>query len=231
MNYFIRGDLVEGIFLKRLNRFVAEVLVDNKKRLSHVPNTGRMKELLVKGEKVILRRVKNRKRKTKFDLLMVYKNDILVQIDSKIPNILLYNALKENNINCFNSYNEVKREVTYGNSRFDIALKGRKNTLIEAKCVTYVRNKVAKFPDAPTIRGTKHVNELIKAKREGFNAAIFFIIQRNDAEKFTPNRELDPDFSKALEKAYKEGVVVKAMICQVNKEKISLSKEIEVYLR
>ena len=226
MHIDIGGDIREGTFIKRLNRFVAEILVDNTYHLAHVPNTGRMKELLVKGARIIIRKVRDDKRKTKYDLLMVYHRDILVCIDSKLPNYLLYKAFYNRELDIFNGYIEVKKEITYGSSRLDIGLIGdNKNTLIEAKCVTYVKDGVAMFPDAPTIRGTKHVNELIKAREEGFESGIIFVIQRNDANIFKPNYNMDKDFSKAIKLAYDNGVKVKAFICDITPNRISLIKD------
>ncbi|EOC99947.1 DNA/RNA nuclease SfsA [Caldisalinibacter kiritimatiensis] len=228
MKLKIDGNILEGYFHRRVNRFIAEVYINNKLEKAHVPNTGRMKELLVEGAKVLVRKVEKTERKTKFDLLMVYYNNILVNIDSKIPNILLYKGFQEKKLNYFKEYNEVKREVTYGNSRFDIGLIGKENALIEAKCVTFVRNKIAMFPDAPTKRGVKHINELIKATKEGVKTAVFFIIQRDDAEVFMPNWEMDKEFSSCLRKAYNNGVKIVPLICKVTRKTICIDKEIDI---
>ncbi|WP_425447155.1 DNA/RNA nuclease SfsA [Dethiothermospora halolimnae] len=225
----IKGHILEAYFVKRINRFVAEIEVNGKIEISHVPNTGRMKELLVKGVKVLVRLVDDIKRKTKYDLLMVYHNNILVSIDSKLPNYLLYQGFKERDLKFWGNYDIVKKEVTYGNSRIDIGLIGKNgNTLIEAKCVTLVENGVAKFPDAPTKRGTKHINELIHANRKGINTGVIFVIQRQDANTFMPNWDMDKEFSQALVKAYNEGVIIKALVCSVKKDSISLTHEINV---
>ncbi|WP_252187551.1 DNA/RNA nuclease SfsA [Anaeromonas gelatinilytica] len=226
----IKGNLVEGKFISRLNRFVAEISIDGNIYFSHVPNTGRMKELLIPGARIIVRKVNNLNRKTEFDLLMVYHNNILVSIDSSMPNKILYDALINKEISFFRDYMEVNKEVKYKNSRFDLSLKGKTNTLIEAKCVTFVDNGTAKFPDAPTTRGTKHVLELIEATKENFNAAIIFIIQRNDAEIFSPNHQMDPKFSEALKLADQYNVKIKAIKCHVNNKNIKLWKEVKVKL-
>lgn len=229
-NIYIPGELKEAVFVKRLNRFVAEISINDVVHLSHVPNTGRMRELLLPGAKIIVRQVNRSDRKTKFDLLMVYHNDVLVLIDSSMPNKILYKSLLNKHLSSFDNYIEVVREVKYKNSRFDIALKGEKNTLIEAKCVTYVENGIARFPDAPTSRGTKHVLELIDAVKEGFQAAVIFVIQREDAKVFMPNDTMDSKFSEALKLAYKNNVIIKAIKCKIYNDNIKLWEEVEIKL-
>lgn len=226
------GDLTEAYFKKRINRFVAEIIVQGKQEIAHVPNTGRMKELLVEGAKIIVRRVNSTTRKTKFDLLMAYYNGILVSIDSKLPNRLVYKGFYEKKFDFFKGYKEVKKEVVYGNSRLDIGLLGEnKRALIEVKCATYVKDGVAMFPDAPTLRGTKHVRELIKAKKNGIDAGIIFVIQRNDASSFIPNWEMDEGFSQALVEAIDNGVLVKALLCNVEKNRIIIDKEVAIKVK
>lgn len=229
MQHVFEGNLLEGVFSKRLNRFLAEIFVEDKIVLTHVPNTGRMKELLVEGARIIVRKVNNPDRKTQYDLLMVYHGEVLVAIDSKLPNQLIYKGFSERKIPNFSAYEDVRKEVVFGKSRLDIGLLG-KNTkaLIEVKCVTFVDNGIAKFPDAPTERGTKHVKELIVATKNGIEAGIIFVIQRNDANIFTPNLSMDPDFSKALEEANQEGVKIAAYNCEVRKDRIEVANEIKV---
>ncbi|WP_432401082.1 DNA/RNA nuclease SfsA [Wukongibacter sp. M2B1] len=232
MNIEIRGNLLEGIFLKRVNRFIAHILVDGQMEVVHVANTGRMRELLLEGAKVIVRKVDNPNRKTNYDLVMVYKNEILVLIDSRMPNILLEKALREERIEYFGKYDYIKREVNYRKSRFDIGLSNRmENVLIECKCVTLVKeNSLATFPDAPTERGRKHIYELIEAKDEGYRAAVFFIIQREDAKNFTPNRDMDPDFADAVKLAYEAGVEIYAYVCKVSPREIRLKGKIPIVI-
>lgn len=229
MEIIMNDKLIEGYFHKRINRFLAEVYINDIPVKVHVPNSGRMKELLIKDRKVLVKKVNNEKRKTKYNLVMVFFNDILVAIDSKLPNLILYKGFKEKKLKYFDDYIDVKKEVTYGNSRFDIGLiRNNKSILIEAKCVTLVKDKVAMFPDAPTSRGTKHIEELMKAKKNGFDTAVFFIIQRKDADIFTPNWEMDFSFSQALQKAYNSGVMIKPLVCNVSKSRISIHKEINL---
>jgi len=233
MRVEINGPLVEGSFIKRVNRFIAEIEIEGKVELVHVANTGRMKELLIEGARVIVRKVDNENRKTKYDLVMAYKNNILVMIDSKIPNILLEGAFKRGILKAFPKYDYVKREVQYGSSRLDmVASNSEERVLIEAKCVTLVKeNKVATFPDAPTARGTRHIYELIDAKEKGFRAVAFFIIQREDAVVFTPNNEMDENFANAVKCAFNKGVEFYSYICKVNTNEISLYKEIPVIIK
>lgn len=222
--------LLEGIykkarFINRLNRFVATVQIEKEIFNVHVPNSGRLKELLIPGAQVILRKANNPSRKYMYDLIMVYKNDILVCVDSLLPNRLLYDAiLKKHKLLKSNrktrellEYEEVNREVSFKNSRFDIGLKikDKLKYLIEIKGVTLVKNNCAYFPDAPTLRGKKHLKELIVAKQEGFGAGIFFIIQRKDVSCFAPNFKMDKSFSAALKEAVSCGVDIFAIRCDV----------------
>ena len=230
MKVFIEGEKIEGFFVERVNRFIARVMIGDKIQIVHVANTGRMKELLVPGARVVLRYVDEPHRKTKYDLLMVYIDDSLVSIDSKLPNSILESAFKEGAIPYFRSLTTVKREVCFGKSKFDFSLSGNgENALIEAKCVTLVKNnKVASFPDAPTERGQRHVIELVEAKRVGFRTAVFFIIQRGDGVLFTPNREMDVKFADAVVKAKAAGVEFYAYNTRVTKDYIELTEELDI---
>lgn len=228
----IEGDKIIAIFQRRINRFVAEVLVDGNIENAHVANTGRMGELLINGAKVILRKVNNIHRKTQYDLLMVYKENTLISIDSKIPNKLLEEAFTTQYISYFKGYTDLRREVTFGNSKFDFYISNKnQSALIEAKCVTLVKeNNLASFPDAPTTRGTRHVLELIEAKQQGFRAAVFFIIQRDDGKTFTPNREMDPDFYDAVKLAKVAGVEFYVYNCKITENSITLNHEVKFIL-
>lgn len=232
MNIEIKGDLIEGIFVERINRFIAHILIEGAVREVHVANTGRMRELLIDGAKVIVRRVDNPNRKTNFDLVMVYKDETLVLIDSKMPNLLMEKAFREGSLEEFGKYDYVKREVNYGNSRFDIALSNnREDVLVECKCGTLVKeNNLATFPDAPTDRGRRHIYELIEAKEQGYRAAVFFVIQRDDAKSFTPNRDMDPAFADAVKLAHEAGVEFYAYICSVTPKEIRMKEKIPVII-
>jgi sugar fermentation stimulation protein A len=228
----IPGEKVPGSFQRRVNRFIGEVFVEGNLETVHIANTGRMKELLTKDAKVILRKVDAPHRKTRFDLLMVYHGKTLISLDSKLPNQLLEKAFIQGVIPDYDGFSGVKREVTFGKSRFDLSLLNpvtKKLALIEAKCVTLVKNNgLATFPDAPTLRGVKHVLELIDALRAGHRGEVFFVVQRNDGTFFRPNKEMDPEFSKAVILADKAGVNFRAYNCAVTPEKIQLLREIPV---
>ena len=159
--------VIEAIFLKRPNRFIAHVLINGKEEIVHVRNTGRCEELLIPGARVILEDCShNKNRKTKFSLIAVWKGHMLVNMDSQIPNAAVFKAIKENRIVCLENLKHMKREVTFGNSRFDIYFESEKEKgFIEIKGVTLEDNKIAMFPDAPTKRGTKHVLEMIEIGR------------------------------------------------------------------
>ncbi len=223
---------ITGIFKRRINRFISEVYINNELEIAYIANTGRMEELLLTGAKVILIEKNKKDRKTKYDLSMVYKNNTLVSIDSRLPNLLLEKALGKGDITYFKGYKSIRREVRYGKSRFDILLEdGKQAALIEAKSVTLVKeNNIAFFPDAPTKRGKKHIHQLIKARQEGYRTAIFFIIQREDAVAFMPNKKMDPEFADALILAKKRGVEIYAYNCKLSENFVCLNNEVEVLI-
>jgi sugar fermentation stimulation protein A len=223
--------LVEAIFLERRNRFVGVVDIEGEQQPVHVLNTGRMKELLVTGARVLLRRADDPLRKTQYTLYMVEKEGLWVALDSTAANVLISQALQSVELADFGEYQTVRREVTYGCSRFDVALFGPAVTCyIEVKSCTLVVDGVARFPDAPTERGRKHVEELITAVQAGHEGAIIFVVQRSDATAFHPNDETDPAFGKAVRKACQAGVKVLAYKCRVTPEKIELAEAIPVDL-
>jgi sugar fermentation stimulation protein A len=228
----ITGELHKGIFLKRLNRFVAEVEVNNEKHLAHVADPGRMKELLVPKIEVLVRKITlNEKRKTNWDMLGVYTPTGLVSVDSRLPNDLIAEALNESKLKEFSEYKIVRREFTYGSSRFDFLLQSKeKQCLLEVKSCTLVRNTHAFFPDAPTLRGRKHILELIKAKKEGYRVCVIFVIQRGDASVFSPNDEIDPDFADTLRIAVSEGVEIFAYRCEVTETTVKLKEQVNIIL-
>lgn len=228
----ISGEKRSAKFIQRLNRFEVLVECGGKSTLCHVANTGRMKELLVPGRDVVIRRAGNPNRKTGWDLI-ISKSEMgmPVFLESVMANRLIAKALREEKLKGFEGYTDMKREVNYGSSRFDIQLKGREQTCyIEVKCVTLVDGSVAKFPDAPTERGKKHVLELTRAKAGGFRSAIVIVAQREDAESFMPNWNTDPGFSKALVEAEMSGVEIYAYNCRVSEDNISLMERIVVDL-
>ncbi|GFI62129.1 sugar fermentation stimulation protein A [Clostridiales bacterium] len=221
-------NIIEAIFVKRLNRFLAEVIINGKNEMVHVKNTGRLRELLIDETKVFLEESDNADRKTKYSLIAVYKEGEIVNIDSQAPNIVAYEAIKKGVIKELGIPDIIKKEVKYKNSRFDIYYEvcGTKG-FVEVKGVTLDENKTAKFPDAPTKRGTKHIRELIDAHREGYECSILFVIQMKGTEKFCPNAERDLEFAKALEDANTEGVNILAYDCIVGKNSMEIDRKIK----
>lgn len=221
----------QAIFLKRPNRFIAIVTIDGEEETVHVKNTGRCKELLIEGAKVILEKSDNPNRKTKYSLIAVYKGDVLINMDSQVPNAVVAEALRDGKILEIGDVSFIKREVTYSNSRFDIYYqKGEKKGFIEVKGVTLERDGVALFPDAPTIRGSRHVYEMIKAKEEGYEANIMLLIQMAGVEYFIPNSEMDKEFASALRLAKEKGVNIMAYDSVVSENSIYIGERIEIRL-
>lgn len=230
----IEGGRVRGVFQERLNRFSALVRVKDEVLLTFLPNPGRMHELLVPGTEVVLREVLSENRKTDYDLIGVSYNDQWISVDCRVPNKLVLEALKNNDLDEFKGYSIIKPEYGYGHTRFDFFLANNsEECLLEVKSTTLVKDGVAMFPDAVTARGTRHVNHLVKAKKEGYRASILFIIQRADACTFAPCDEIDPKFGKALRNAALEGVEIYAYKMKIshNFSILSLSTKLNVNLQ
>lgn len=232
MNY---KNIVKGKFISRPNRFVANVEIDGKPETVHVKNTGRCRELLVPGCTVYLEDFDGRmgERKMRYSLIAVAKETeegiLLVNMDSQAPNKAAKEALEEGKIETkLGKLNLVKPETTYGNSRFDFYLEGENGKgFLEVKGCTLENKGIASFPDAPTIRGVKHVEELIKAKEEGYYAGILFIIQMEGMKVMTPNWDTHPEFGEALKRAEEKGVEILAYECEVSPETLVVKKKIE----
>ncbi len=221
-----------AIFINRPNRFIANVLLNDKEEVVHVPNTGRCKEIFIKNAKVVLRKFDVKERKTKYDLISAWKGDKLINIDSQMPNKIVHEALINKKIHKLIRYNNIEKEKTFHNSRFDFKIFNDHGEVyyLEVKGVTLEDNYIAKFPDAPTERGEKHVRELIKAKEEGNGAGILFLIQLEEVCKFTPNKEMDEKFSNAVLDAKNKGVDIFAYNCSVYDNNITLKNEIEIFM-
>lgn len=224
MNY---TDITEGIFIDRPNRFIANVEINGKKTVCHVKNTGRCKELLISGTKVYLQHSDNPSRKTEFDLIAVEKGNILINIDSAAPNKAAAEYIRK----IFGENAVIKQEVKYGTSRIDFFIESNgEKWFIEVQGVTLEQNGRAYFPDAPTLRGVKHLNELCAAVKEGYRACALFIIQMKGVSAFSPNNVTHPEFGKALKRAAESGVIIKAVDCLVTKNGMTADKEVEVIL-
>jgi sugar fermentation stimulation protein A len=203
-------DLLTGFFRERPNRFTVKFNMDKKTELAHLRDPGRLTELLRPNVMLLLRPAQNAaNRKTKYDVLAVLHEDRWVLINSGFHSDIAEELIESGIIDEFKGYSIEKREYTYGNSRLDFSLTNEETSeklLLEVKGCTLVEEGLAKFPDAPTLRGKRHVEELIKARQEGYNSAVLFLIMRDDAVEFSPNWEMDPEFSKALKIARETGV-------------------------
>jgi len=236
----IPGKKTEAEFIARLNRFVAKVQLKNEIIDVHVPNSGRLRELLAPGARVILREATSHVRKYKYDVIMAYKDNELISIDSQLPNKFMLDLLtktdeilyKHTELKKLLRFTYIKPEVRYKNSRFDLGLGENKKVLYyaEIKGVTLVEDHIAFFPDAPTERGTKHLEELIEAKLEGFGAGVIFVIQRQGAECFAPNDGMDPAFGKALRRAVSAGVDVFPLRCSIKPDEIMFKDLVQLKL-
>ena len=208
--------ICQAKFIDRPNRFIAHVELNGNVETVHVKNTGRCKELLIKGVTVILEESDNTSRKTKYDLIAVYKEKFgLINIDSQAPNKVAKEWLESKD------YSYIKPEYTYGNSRIDFYMeKDDKKYLMEVKGCTLERNGIGYFPDAPTERGVKHIYELIKAKEEGFEVALAFVIQMEGVNEVLPNIDTHPEFGVAIADAKKAGVSIVFIKCRVLEDKL-----------
>lgn len=227
-------NILPAKFIARPNRFIAKVLLHNEEIFVHVKNTGRCKELLLPGATVYLSEGNNPLRKTKYDLIAVEKKcsekkAILINMDSQAPNEVFYEWLKVGKL--FLNEANIKREVFYKASRFDFFVEdGNRRAFLEVKGVTLEKDGICLFPDAPTQRGIKHIEELIKAKEDGYEAYVVFIIQMKEAESFSPNDETHRAFGDALRKAEKAGVEILAFSCSVTCDTLKVERQIAVKL-
>lgn len=222
-------DVREARFLSRPNRFIAHVELDGKEEVVHVKNTGRCRELLTPGARVWLEEGKNPDRKTRWDLIAVLKGDRLINMDSQAPNQVAREWLEAGGL--FPRADRIQPEYTYGNSRFDLyaEAEGRK-ILMEVKGVTLEEEGVVRFPDAPSQRAVKHLEELVRAREEGYETYVFFVIQMKDVKYFTPNRETHPEFAQALERAAAAGVKILAYDCRAEPDRLEAADPVPVVL-
>lgn len=211
---------VKGIFLERPNRFIARVKVEQKTETVHVKNTGRCKELLVPGASVILQKAENPNRKTKYDLISVYKPHLgWVNIDSQVPNKAVAEWLAQQD------FTVIHPEYKYGNSRVDFYMeRAGEKYLLEVKGCTLEIDGIGYFPDAPSLRAVKHCKELAEASGKGYHCAVAFVIAMNGVEKVLPNKIQDPAFAEALAYARKCGVSVLQLPCDVTEDSITIKE-------
>jgi len=228
----LKGHLRRGVFLERPNRFLALVQVDADAVPCFVPNPGRMYELLSPGVEVLLHDVGvQEQRKTRWDLIGVHHGAAVVSIDTRVPNRLVRVALQNGDLPELTGYREIQPEYRYRHSRLDFLLtRDEARCLVEVKSCTLVDDGVARFPDAPTVRGRRHLADLMAAKRAGIRACVVFVVQRGDAQRFTPNDATDPAFGALLRQASREGVEVYVYLAPLNGHTITLNGRIEVLL-
>lgn len=223
--------LVEGTFVQRDNRFRATVEIDGQIEKAHVPNSGRLHELLVPGQPVLLAHVPAPHRMTDYDLVMVRLGDRLVSMDARLPGRLFQEAVAAGQLGVFAGYTHIEPEVRFGESRLDFRLeKAGQQCYVEVKSVTLVEDGCGLFPDAPTLRGQRHLRELMAARQQGHRAAAVFIIQRDDARCFKPHATADPAFAGVLREAAEAGVEVYAFTCVVTLERIAIDRPLPVVL-
>jgi len=223
-------NIVQGRFLSRPNRFIAYVEMNGEREKVHVKNTGRCEELLRENARVYLEKGENPGRTTAYDLVAVEKDGRLVNIDSNAPNKVVEEWLREKRL--FPDLTVIRPETVYRNSRFDFYLEtetGRR-IFMEVKGVTLEKDNQAAFPDAPSERAVKHVEELMLARQEGYEAWILFVIQMKGPEAFSPNKEAQPAFEEVLRKARRAGVRILAYDCEVGKDSLMLREEVPVIL-
>ena len=230
----IEGPLINAVFIERPNRFITIIEIGGEKHKSHLPDPGRLKELLIPGASLLVRPApENKERSTAFTTIMVNLKGQWISLVSTLPNQFVKYSFQKNRIPIFQKYKLVRPEVTIRNHRFDFLLsnKSGKNFFLEVKSVTFAENGIAKFPDAVTTRGMNHAKALTDLVKEGEFAGILFVCQRPDATLFEPMWDRDPMFSNVLFNAYKMGVKVWCITLNVSQTEISFNKEIPVNLK
>ena len=230
----IEGPLINAVFIERPNRFITIIEIGGEKYKSHLPDPGRLKELLIPGASLLVRPApENKERSTAFTTIMVNLKGQWISLVSTLPNQFVKYSFQKNRIPIFQKYKLVRPEVTIRNHRFDFLLsnKSGKNFFLEVKSVTFVEDGIAKFPDAVTTRGMNHAKTLTDLVKEGEFAGILFVCQRPDATLFEPMWDRDPMFSNVLFNAHKMGVKVWCITLNVSQTEISFNKEIPVNLK
>ena len=229
MNF--ESKLISGELIKRYKRFFVDVKINNTIITAHCPNTGSMIGLLEKGNIVWLNKNDNPNRKLKYTLQMIEDKGVKVGINTHITNKIVLDALKKELIQSFKKVDFIKQEVKFGkNTRFDFMVsKNNKKSFIEVKNVTLSRQKgLAEFPDSVTSRGLKHINELVKASKKGYNIYLLYLIQRDDCHKFKLAEDIDPEYCKILKKAVKKKLNILCYDCKFYTKGIKLNRKIQL---
>tara|TARA_Y100001936_G_C15992595_1_gene623225 strand:+ start:221 stop:922 length:702 start_codon:yes stop_codon:yes gene_type:complete len=231
MNF--ENKLIPGVFLKRYKRFFVDIKVENKVITAHCPNSGSMMGLLKLGNKVWITKSDNPNRKLKYTLQIIEVQNSKVGVNTHFTNKIVDHALKNNILKHFSNKVTIQREKVFNkNTRFDFFLQEKKEKIfLEVKNVTLKRkDDLAEFPDSVTLRGTKHIKELINAKKRGFKAVLMFVIQRDDCNKFKVAEDIDPEYSKILKIAIKQKVKIVCYDCKFSSKGIKLNKEIKILI-
>ncbi|NLJ57894.1 MAG: DNA/RNA nuclease SfsA [Tissierellia bacterium] len=225
----IYDNIRKAKFIDRPNRFIANIEIDGKIEACHVRNTGRCRELLIKGAEIYVQESNNSNRKTNYSLISVYKGERLINIDSQAPNKVFHEYLLNGGL--FQNITTIKAESKYNNSRFDFYIEADgKKSFVEVKGVTLEEKGVAMFPDAPTERGLKHLNELGKCLDEGYEAYVCFMVQMKDVLYFTPNYKTHREFGERLKDIMKKGVNIMALDCEVTKDSLVARNKVGIIL-
>jgi len=221
--------LLQGTLIKRYKRFFVDIKYQNKTITAHCPNSGSMMGLLTMGNKVWFSESKDPKRKLKYTLQIICSNKKLIGINTHLTNKIVLEALKEKKIKYFSEYTDIKPEAKFSdNTRFDFLISNNKNKcFLEVKNVTLLReNNVAEFPDAVTARGTKHLKELIVAKKKGYKSCILYLIQREDCKYFKIAKDIDINYKKNFDDAIKNNVKILCYDCKLSNEEIRINNQI-----
>jgi len=228
-----KNELISGLLIKRYKRFFVDIKINNQIITAHCPNTGSMHGLLKKGNKVWVSKSDNPNRKLKYTLEIIEVGKSKVGVNTHSTNKIVYNALQNNLIKEFKNSFKIKPETNFGtNTRFDFLVLNKKNKFfIEVKNVTLSRKTgVAEFPDSVTVRGLKHINELIKASKKNYKIFILYLIQRNDCKTFSIAKDIDPDYAYALSKAVKNKLNILCYDCKFSLKGIKLNNKIKIKL-
>lgn len=222
-------NVFEAVFLERPNRFIARAELDGRELICHVKNTGRCRELLVPGARIFLQHSDSPKRKTQYDLISVFKGNRLINMDAAAPNAVFGEWLRDGGMGFIPDC--IKAEQVHGDSRFDFYYEyGDERAFVEVKGVTLEDNGVVRFPDAPTQRGVKHLQGLIRCIGEGFGAYAVFIVQMQGVKYFEPNLDTHPEFASALKEAAKAGVNIIVLDCEVTPNSLRIHNPVELGL-
>ena len=223
--------LIAGLFIKRYKRFFVDIRINNQIITAHCPNTGSMYGLLKRGNKVWVSKSNNPNRKLKYTLEIIEDKKVKVGVNTHSTNKIVYHALKNNLIKELKNSVEIKPETKFGNNtRFDfLVINKHFKAFVEIKNVTLSRDKKkAEFPDAVTLRGLKHINELINASKKGYKIFILYLVQREDCNSFSIAKDIDADYAEALTKAVKNNLNILSYDCKFSSKGIKLNKKIKI---